>query len=489
MKAIKFFDETFTSRNFNLSPLSIDTSDYDSNKYDYEMVVFSEVESLNSRFDLNFNSDFTSNYRQYNMDGDGSSAGAFVNDTSSYMFPSGSTYSYPSLMMMSISGDTGQERYIGGIASASTASTDTKIYKLSNYWKNTLDKITEINISKASSVASNAHIIVYAIPKVSQGGWEKVDTASFSGTSLGTEYTLFSGLDGNSDKVYKIVMDYTESAGSNPRWRFNGDASTANYTSQLLRNTGGPISSSNNTTFSGMLWTGGSNPTDPNLTMVINAETGVKRTVSQSLSDAGGTFNDPQMEMAGWWDNTVDNLNSISFFGMNNGTGTGTLYRRMTPSSTDVLSWDLVESVDVSGDFSAGHTFSNLTGDSTTLYKVEVVGEVQDLISIRINGNSGADYIRQWLRGQLSTVTANSNQLSYFSFLPSSNIGQGSGSVYIYPKSGSQRPMLSVAGCDEEIADYRAGWYTDTTDEITSILVYSSASNPVDFRLKLWRLK
>mgnify|MGYP003647879744 CR=1 FL=1 len=481
MKSIQLPPILNGTNNLNTTPESF--SNLDSNIHDYHFFGVRR-DANGGNFTLRFNSDSSTNYRDYHMRGRASATNASSPDSKTEIILCGQATSQPAFFMGSITGETGGERVVDFMYGGYTSSTE--VLKKSAYWKDTINPITSIDISCSISASNDYDLYLYSVPKErSQGGWEKVDSGSINRSNVNSNPYIFTGLDLNSDKEYKLVLT-DGNLTSGVFWaRINGDNGN-NYTNQRLMNKNGAISASNVANYSNLY------PFDENnfqdITINIKGASGIERLVTFSGSDS--SLSD-QFESVAWWGNTVDNVTSFSLTSNTSATLTVyyVLYRRMTPSSTDVLPWELVESVDVSGDFSAGHTFSGLEGDSTTLYKVEVVGEVQDLISIRINGNSGADYIRQWLRGQLSAVTANSNQLSYFSFLPSSNIGQGSGSVYIYPKSGTQRPMLSVAGCDEEIVDYRAGWYTDTTDEITSILVYSSASNPVDFRLKLWRLK
>ena len=468
MKSIQLPPILNGTNNLNTTPESFANTDSDIHDY-YFFGVRRDTNGGN--FTLRFNSDSSTNYRDYHMRGRASATNGTIPNSNTEIILCGQATSQPAFFMGSITGETGGERVVNFMYGGYTSSTE--VLKKSAYWKDTINPITSIDISCSVSASNDYDLYLYSVPKErSQGGWEQVGVPLVWSSETATK--SFIGLDGDAAGQLKLVWDGDVDLNT----EINNDNST-NYTRQFLRNNNGSIDAANSTTRTNF-------ELERQGIAIVNAESGQERLITSSNSRNVAS---QQLEHAFWYSDTATNITTLDCTPSSSATGTATLYRRMTPSSTDVLPWELVESVDVSGDFSAGHTFSGLEGDSTTLYKVEVVGEVQDLISIRINGNSGANYIRQWLRGQLSAVTANSNQLSYFSFLPSSNIGQGSGSVYIYPKSGSQRPILSVAGCDEEIVDYRAGWYTDTTDEITSILVYSSASNPVDFRLKLWRLK
>jgi hypothetical protein len=488
MKAEKIF-EFEGSQNLNTTP--IDITGLQGDLYDYELVTFFEVEGLASALNITCNSDTGTNYREYVMFGDGSGAGAIVDDNEDAMFSGGSSYDYPSLGVFKLSGSSGNERLISGLLSYSGNTTDTRVYKTSCYWKNTANEITSIQLTKSGSVTSNCHIILYRVPKAtSQGGWEKVDEVDFT-TVLGTdEPTLFSSLDGDSEKEYRVILTCSEDAGNNPAWRFNGDASV-NYTTEVLRHNSGTISAIL-LTASKMYWAGGSNPQDYTIEAIINAESGKERLVTQTLSASGGAFGNQQDEVAGWWGDTSSNLTSISVTGIKNGSGTATLYRRMTPSSTGVLPWELVGSVDVNGNFSAGHTFSGLEGDSTTLYRVEFLHESggTGTMLMQLNGDTGSNYNQQFLRAASSTVSAGSSTDNELKLVNSTSTGKVNiGEAIIYPKSGVSRPVLTKMAAREYSLNFYAGWWGNTADAITSLKVYASSTSTKTGTLKLYRLK
>ena len=141
-------------------------------------------------------------------------------------------------------------------------------------------------------------------------------------------------------------------------------------------------------------------------------------------------------------------------------------------------------------DFTSGYLFDNLTGNSEKLYRLEITGETQQNIRIRPNNDTGTNYVRQRLRADVSSVAASANSsLGYLQVSSASNTAASSAIVYIYPKSGGSRPVLSHSVTDEDRIDFRAQWWTDSISEMTSMKVYSDVASTLDIKIKLWRLK
>ena len=479
------FDEAFTGRNFNTDPLVIDNLQGDS--FDYTFVINFDTPASNSELQILFNGDSGNNYRRYYMSGQSSTTSAGSDDSIDTILRNTIRTNNPSLVIGQIKGKSGAERIIDALQASGS-----RIQKFSSYWKNTTDEINSVTFSTVSNQNYTSHIRVYATPKAATTNtWEFVEEVSFSNISSGTEHTLFSGLDGNTDKKYRIDLKYTESGGSNPGWRFNADASN-NYNYQILRNNSSSISSTGSSS-NKMLWSGGHNPTDANLTTIINAESGQKRLISQTLSDIGNVNGD-QAEMAGWWNDDTNNLTSISFIGANNATGTARLYKLKDPAGVADkynLPFEVVETVDINGDFSAGHTFSNLTGDSEFMYKVEFLGESSSTtmnLKMLINNDSGANYEHQYLITNAGSVSAGSASASDLAINAVRDSTAAFSEIYIYPKSGKNRSILVNGGEREKFTLNRAYWWTNTTDEITSIKAFSTTSENVTGKLILSKI-
>jgi len=227
-----------------------------------------------------------------------------------------------------------------------------------------------------------------------------------------------------------------------------------------------------------------------NSDIIINAESGAERLAEISTGTIAGFQN---AETAGWWSNTVDSVSSIQVkcSSATAQTGTVKLYRRVNPTTTgDTLNFEVVEVVDISGDFSAGHTFSGLTGDSTTLYKVEFLGScASGSVGLRgdINSDLTSNYPNQYFQGTSSTTVAGSNTLSFLNF-GNVTVGQTRQVMYIYPKSGASRPMLTEWAEGENLVRFQSMWWGNTVDEVADIEIHGTSTTVITGTLKLSRL-
>lgn len=494
--AEKIFNQLFTARNFNTLPLTI--SSLQGDLYDYELITFFGPSSASTDLLITLNSDTTANYREYNMLGAASSALATVTDSNVNVGLDDIPHSTNSSFLKArITGSSGDERYLDIFYGTST----NRVFKTSGYWKNTANEVDEITLKFSTSVTADAHIILYRTPKVaSQAGWELMETKTFTNADLFNSPVSFTGLDGDRDKVYKIdLYNFSNNATILPEFTINADTGS-NYTEQRIQNNGGSIAAAN--TARSAILTSASTMNFVNFSMIINAESGVKRLVTSST---GLTANIEQQESSVWWTNTADNITTIELFDASTNSdidGYAKLYRKINPKSTaDTLNFETIKTVSISGDFSAGHTFSNLKGDSTTLYKLEFLGETDasgtTWIRAQINGDTTSNYIHQYLRSYASVADAVNVTYPYINFMHNFIGGieeMGTIECYIYPRSGADRPMLSKSAV-EHIAgvqwstNHVATWWGNSADEVTSIKVFGSNSNALTGTLKLSRLK
>lgn len=471
-KAEKVY-EFLGSRNLSSSPISIDN--LEGNKYDYELVAFFDVEGLASDFQGTINNDAGSNYRRYYMQGDGSSATANINDSLSSFNPGSRSFSYPTLTTMSFKGSSSNERHISCSNSFSSTAGDTRVRAIDFYWKNTLDEITSIQLTKSVSVTSNCHIILYRIPKpTSQQHWEKIGELNWAAESTTKSFT---GLNGDQDEQYRLVWDGDALLTT----QINNDGGS-NYIRQVLVNGNGSIAAANSTVTS-------LDPGGAQSEIIINAETGSKRLC---IATASNIVSQQQRERSYWYSDTVTNVVSLDCTPSASSSGKSILYRKASKNKSGVLPWELVQSVELNGvDFSAGHTFSGLQGDSTTLYRLEWLGDNSDALQVQINADASNIYDEQYLRGNNANATASANTntaSTNFVDLQTAST-QATSNMYIYPRTGSSRPMLHHQACREGRIKFLAGWYGESITEWTSLKVFGSTSNSITGTLKLWRLK
>ena len=472
------FDETFASRNFNTSPLTI--PDLRGDLYDYEILINATDSGANNNLRIWLNNDSTSNYRSYSMRGVTSSASASVNDSVDYVILNFFRTSQDTLGRIKLTGSSGFERYMSSLHGSGIIGS-TVIDKVSSYWKNTADDVTSLVISDSGgSSVHNPRITVFATPKDStQEGWElirEVDLVASTGD------VVWSGLNGDVDGQYRVTMDFSnEGTGI----QLNGDG-TSNYQLQSLRNISGAISANNvsNTSFF---------PNTTDTEVIINAVSGVERLMTSSGARQGTSR---QYEMGNWWGNTADNVTSVTISNIFNITGTAKLYRRQRPNhAADTLPWETVDEVAVSGDFSSGHTFTGLQGDLDFMYKVEFEGDASagvNILQMRFNGDATSSYVRQELRAVTSSVSAQSSTLDHIIMLQQWG-AVGSATTLIYPKTGNQRPLLNETASENASANenlFKTGnWWTNTGDDITSILVLAQFSTSITGTLRLSRIR
>jgi len=371
----------------------------------------------------------------------------------------------------------------------SSGTVNERVEKGSIYWKNTADNLSSIQIKNNASQTSDAHIMLYRTPKASgQSSWELMEVQTVTTQNINTTPIDFTGLLGDSDLEYKLTLEGSFASGSGDTGiQINSDTGT-NYTKQRLFNSGGSIGSQNlNEAFGGLLRNIAVNG-QVSASAIIKAETGVERMIIASSSPVAGS--DDQNEITTWWSNTVDEVTSVRIktnSGTPSFTGTAKLYRKRNPAGTgDTLPFEVIETVDISGDFSAGHTFSDLLGDSVNLCKLEgfFLLQPQDL-NFEINGDTSL-FTQQYLQSNSSSTNAASTTGRQLLYGGASY--PNSFEMYIYPKSGDSRPMLSRQTFRQSRIINSAFWWNNSVDEITDIKITTTGATTVTGKLILSRL-
>lgn len=487
-------NETYTARNFNTNPLTI--SGLEGDTYDYEIIFYHTIPTTgHSYISAYLNSDITANYRSYYMQGFSGTVQGGASDVTTVFHTSTRYFAGTAFSKFRITGSSGDERHIDVMGMGDAAGST--VYKKSAYWKNTVDEVQSLHFLDSYNRTADAHIVLYRTPKVStagdtQGNWELVESGNVNQDLNSSPYTI-SNLKGNTYKQYRLILSNLDTSNTTGvlTWQPNGDSSASNYVSQWLRNLSGSITANNFTTFAGV-YIEDISTNKTNVEYIINAESGVKRLISESGSTIQGT--DDQLEKTTWWSNTVDELTSIKFIKDSSDTVAFDykLYRRKNPNTIgDTLPFEMVEEVAVSGDFSAGHTFNVTNSDDVLLYKLEWLGaNTSGSIDLRLqfNGDTGSNYTRQYLYGTSSTVSAQSATSTQFSFANPENADQSYACTYIYPKSGENRPILNRNIFDENAIRLQAAWWNNTADSINSIKTYALNTDSLTGTLKLSKL-
>lgn len=486
------FDQTYSAQNFNTSPVTVSGLKGDS--YDYTFILYSTSASVDNKgWTFRCNSDTGSNYRRYYLYGRTSTASAAVTDAATYIMPS-DTNDYqpdPTFMICTISGSSGDERYFDFFSGNQYGST--KVWKASGYWKNTVDELTSLTFGCTGSSTIDARIIIYRSPKIaSQGRWQlmKSQTLSAQDISSGGTPISFTGLSGDSAIKYKVDLLLDTAADEDIIMRINSD-SGSNYTHQQLGNNGGSISAANHTTTSANI-TYSTTGDMQNYTAIINAESGVKRLITGNWGNNKSSAGFEQIQSAVWWNNTGSDLSSLEISTVNTSSATGTakLYRAKNPYTTaDLLPFQTIKTVAVSGDFSGGHTFT-VSGDDYKLIKIEFIGTgpSNDML-VQFNSDTGSNYTRQYLQASSSTASAATSTTTSYSLTEVINSSTTAGTMYIYPPSGDNRPILSTMQIGTSITQHKAGWWLNSGDNLTSVKVYGSTSGSITGEIKFSVLK
>lgn len=485
IKAEKIYDETFSAVNLSSSPKSTQTLQGDT--YDYEVIIMCDDASGDSILDVTCNSDTTSNYRNYEMKGSSSTASASTGDSNTAIeIQNFIGTANSNLLIMKISGESGDERYIDSFYSA-----DGAILKQSSYWKNTADELDELTFTAASSVTCDIHIIIYRTPKVSsQSRWELVGVHSLSSVNVNTSPDSFTGLSLDEDRAYKYKFDLTEASSGDLGIRFNSDSST-NYLGQELRNSG-TVDSQTRSGLANIYINDTGSSARVKGSYLIEGDSSTKRIAIGGNTQTAKAFQ--QIQECWWWNNVVDDLDEISLVS-HSGSSTSTsgtikLYRLINPTTTgDTLPFEIMGNISVSGDYSAGDTISGLTLDNDSLIKIEgLFSTVGNDLRLQFNGDTGSNYTDQYVKGVASSASASNSTTTYHLLCDASSSKVAIFELYLYPKSGENRPALLRVGHGEDSIEYKALWWLNSVDEISSIKIFASGGTTCTGDIKLSRL-
>lgn len=268
--------------------------------------------------------------------------------------------------------------------------------------------------------------------------------------------------------------------------RLNSDSGT-NYIEQLLFNNAGTLTASTSST-------------DTSIQIATDTKLLIEANVGQyrpCLLSTGQTSANQQTEAGYWWANSSDAVNklTISDGTSQNSTGVITLYERTGFKSSINAHERLIEEYDISGDFSAGYTFSNLPQDENAIYKVVVNMEDnatdENLVYMRLNSDSGANYGRQFLRGQSTTASASSSTTNQLFIGVSDDTYSSLTECYIFPKTGKYRPILykQLNGFGGTLTfELNAYWWLNTSDSIEEIQFIANDTDSITGKIQLYKI-
>jgi hypothetical protein len=492
-KSWEYVDQyVFEDVNLNTSPKTFNNLQGDT--YDYRCYLVIKGDTTDNVYNITFNGDTGTNYRDYVMYGTSTTATASVNDSASNISGVGigdTAGNYSVLSVFTITGSSGDERAIDLIR-AQVFSDATYINKHNEFWKNTTDEINSITFTASTSDAGSGEIYLFRRQKDSiynASDWVLVEKQNISAQDMSGTPVIFSNLQGDVDKEYKLESELNGATSETSfTVSFNSDTTTTNYIYQDLINTGGTLTAATGDGLPKLNETDASSPAFSRL--IINAISGDFRSI---LAFTGGVESPQQYTTSNWWENSADEINSITITASNTNAQTGVirLYKRSTDRSTPSHE-KLIADYDISGDFSSGNTFQNL--DTNKMYRIDTSELISSsgIIALRsrFNGDTGSNYEKQILYGSSTTATASTSTDAYRTLGVADTTYAGSGSLLLFPKAGKYRPSIAEFGYynTNPFIQIESGWWKNTADDLQDILVYASSSTSMTGNVKIWEI-
>lgn len=340
------------------------------------------------------------------------------------------------------------------------------------------------------------------------------DTGELS--SSVSSYT-FSNLDGDTDEEYILLSRFRNVSGSTTTYyiRFNGDTG-ANYGQQDVQGEGAVIAGSGAT---GLTWINIGGTATGYLSMSalkIYAKSGKSRVFRfDKVFYIHGTSINNFAEVVGAWNNTGDNITSITVVtNPASGLGAGSrlvLLKKVTastmkhgliePQGLVYGIWEKIYEYEVSGSAITSFDISSLDGNGDVYYMLNhrlVSGFAGGFsIAVRPNNDTGAtNYGYQYIRGSSTTISAFQGSADRMSLGGGGGTGQLScGTWLLHAKSGYERTAIVhysqyISGTTITYTDSGAQSWIDTSNNITSLRIFASQTNGIGIgsHFELWRL-
>jgi len=340
-------------------------------------------------------------------------------------------------------------------------------------WSDTVNEITSFDLYSTETDTFDYDYIMYRVPKVgNQGNWEFVDSLEWAAEATPKSFT---GLSLDTDKEYRVS---TEVIADTFNWlRFNGDSGN-NYDNAQLKVSGSSLTGNSDAAQSQIV-------VSDTYDITIRGQSGAPRSVLGNLIGATNVFE----EVSGSYNNTVDDIDEISLNELfTNATATANLYKAKDGLTGDAMPFELVEErVLVAADIrNSPEVFSSLVGDSVDIFKIDFLLTSTTTTGIEIgnfNSDSNAsNYNLNALRQQGNSIDAEVEANSNISLGKSSTSIPFNATVYIYPKSGTERPLLirsSGNNAGFELQDISHAYWKNTASEMSTFHIRGSSTTSI----------
>jgi len=370
----------------NFEDIDLRIEDEGSEVYDYEYHFILHSQTVNGQ--VYFENNNLASYSRDYMRGSNSTAQA---DSSTGLVFSGYAQahnsSYTSMVASKISGYTGNKRHIDGLRSISS-STATRIEKDSYYTSDTSTELTSMQLYFTQTATITYSLFITAVPKVQYNPnailLKNLDLSSQTADIIFGGVNDTEGVDDLDGDVYDYY--YKSNLDKYCILRVN-EIATATRNEQRMNNSNGSISSVNyNNTYEAYIENGEA---------LIQADTGRKKLTTYTHNS--DTYTTDQTEGANWDQDTSTKMTSLQLvFSEGSTSGNIQLYAVPKNKNADLTPWKFEQTIDIAGDFSAGHSFE--IPSWACLMEVDFAGGSSSNVDFELDFNSlGVAIDRQYL--------------------------------------------------------------------------------------------
>lgn len=306
-------------------------------------IIVRGVQGADSAIGMRLNGDSGANYGNRAILASSTSVSDDSGTGATYTWIGGSTTNYSFLCMAKIYAKSGSVRIINATTAYEiNGTTVTNLYNNASVWNNTADNITSINffagasnglgvgtriiILKSNNFTNGTQTGAIRTPYI-KGSWVRVGSQVL-GSAAST--VTFSGLNGDRDVLYYLSYSRiaTGTSGGNCLLSCNSDTGT-NYGFQLLSGSDTTVAGARNTSIAGIIGCAtGLNPGQygTNSTILFSKSGFIRPALVSSIDAVSGTTVTKVHFSGVSWNNTTDNITTLTITESANGFGAGSMF-------------------------------------------------------------------------------------------------------------------------------------------------------------------
>jgi len=439
--------------------------------YEYHFIVHSSSSAGSNNAIFSRVNNLVS-YSRDNMTGSGTSpsAGSLSSDTN-FAYMNFNSADHPCFRSGRITGYIGSKRHNDYLMCDSGASSKS-VAKYSYYTADTSTEITSMQFYASQTSTITYSLFITAVPKV-QYNPNAILLKNLDLTNQ-TADIIFGGvndtegvddLDGDEYDYYVVA-----SSGLTAQIKsYINENTSSSKTKQYLRNSNGAIQSSNSSQVNDGAFLG-------NCCILINSNTGRKKI---SIISQSGQSSPQQEEDYFSNPDTSTPMTSLLLRPSASVSGNVQLYAVPKGYNADLTPWKFNQTIDIAGDFSAGHSFE--IPSWACLMKVNFVGEASASTQILSDFNNlGLSFDAQQLFSNGASTTA--------SFNPSNEIlgyvvSISRLSALFSLKSGSNRVALCKSSYNDNRILFQGKWIKDSSTVFTTAQIKANNTNTINGKL------